>query len=220
MNPGVELANIRQIRLYFFAILVYAGIAGFLIMPTVQRMQTSQRVQTQLTQYLKQKQSHKAVTPVPLSGTPVSISIERLGINLPVAPGYYNVSTQKWTLDNHHVFTDNYTNTNPTVSEKQSKTTVIYGHDTPGVLVKTSELTHGDILTIDTQNGYQFRYYYDKSKVVPPNDTSVLREKNKGDSVILLTCTGAWYQSRRAMYFHLIDVQKISPHVAANKAHS
>jgi len=215
MNTDSVLLNlqIRQLRLYLLAILVYVGIASLVVLPVISKNNTDRIVKAQLSQYLKQADSKKAAaaSPVsPIKGAPVSISIGRLGINLPVAPGYYNFNTQKWTLDSKHVFTNNYTDPNPLVGTDQSRVTVLYGHDIPGILVKTSQLAYGDIMTIDTQNGYRFRYYYDKSKVVVPTDTSILTEQNTGDPVILVTCTGTWYQFRHAMYFRLLDVQKIS----------
>lgn len=199
----------RQLRLYMLTILVYLGIASLIVVPMIQRDRTNQTVNAQLSQYLHSTKSRGAVSEASIGGIPASISIKRLDINLPVAPGYYNLSTRKWTLDNKHVFTDNYTNTNPVVGTHQSRVTVIYGHDIPGVLVKTSQLTHGDIMTIDTQNGYRFRYYYDRSEVLVPTNTSILNEENTGDPVALVTCTGTWYQFRHAMFFRLIDVHKV-----------
>jgi LPXTG-site transpeptidase (sortase) family protein len=145
-----------------------------------------------------------------ISGSPSSISIDRLNINLPVAPGYYNFNTKKWTLDSKHVFTDNLDNANPIVSNTQTNVTVFYGHDIPGILVNTSNLVYGDILKVNTVNGYTFTYYYDHDKVVSPTDASFLSAKNTGDSVALMTCTGEFYQSRHVMYFRLISISKIN----------
>jgi LPXTG-site transpeptidase (sortase) family protein len=205
--------RVSQLRLYILAILVYLGIASLVVVPAAQRAHTSQQVKAQLSQYVRQTGSQKAPAAAAapqISGTPAAISIDRLGINLPVAPGYYNIGTQKWTLDSKHVFTDNYTTANPVIATKQTQVTVMYGHDIPGVLVKTAQLTYGDILTVNTQNGYVFRYYYDQSKVVTPNDTSILHETNTGDPLMLVTCTGARYQFRHAMYFHLLSVHKVT----------
>lgn len=201
-----------QLRLYGFAVLLYMAIASLFIVPAAQKQHTKSMVADQLSQYLREKSVNKKAGSslvLAASGTPTAIHIDRLHINLPVAPGYYNQITHKWTLDGRHVFTDNYTNPNPIISAHQEKTMFIYGHDIPGVLVGTSGLVHGDILTIDTQNGYQFRYYYEKSRVLNPTDTSVLNEENTGDPVILATCTGAWYQFRHAMYFKLLSIRKL-----------
>ncbi|HEX4774930.1 MAG TPA: sortase [Candidatus Saccharimonadales bacterium] len=219
MSTDSILLNARssEFRLYLFAALVYASVAGLILMPTISKHQTQLAVNTQLSQYLKQASSKNAVA-MPIVGTPASISIQRLGIDLPVAPGYYNFSTHKWTLDSQHVFTDNFTDPNPVVGSKQARVTVLYGHDIPGILVKTSQLVHGDILAITTKNGYRFRYYYDRSKVIVPTDTSILSEQNTGDPVILVTCTGTWYQFRHAMYFRLINVQKLPDQPAGASA--
>ena len=214
---------LSQVKLYSLAILVYAGIASLFIVPALHRSQTSQTVKTQLSDYVqnskKQNSSSKSAALV-ISGAPTEISIARLGIKLPVAAGYYNLSSQKWTLDSKHVFTDNYTNRDPLIGTSQPNVTLFYGHDIPGILVNTSQITYGDILTINTTNGYRFKYFYTRSKVVAPTDASILTEKNKGEPVVLVTCTGTWYQSRRAMYFKLLDTQKITSEVQISRSSS
>lgn len=210
-QPSMIASNAwRKLRLYLLASLVYVGIASLVIVPALQRYSTSQRVKAQLTHYIHQAALHKpaaASSPSPISDIPVTITISRLGINLPVAPGYYNQFSRKWTLDSIHVFTDSSTTPHPLVSTKQFRVTVFYGHDIPGILISTSQLTYGDIMTITTQNGYVFQYYYDTAKVVAPTDTTILDEPNRGDPVSLVTCTGLWYQFRHVMYFHLLSVQ-------------
>jgi LPXTG-site transpeptidase (sortase) family protein len=220
MSPNSLAINssVQRLRLYLFAVLIYFGIASLFAVPVLQRDHTAQVVRSQLVQYLKQSNAHRsaaAVAPAPISGAPVSISIPRLGITLPIAPGYYNSATRKWTLDSKHVFTDNYTDPNPLVGTNQSHVSFLYGHDIPGVLVKTSQLVYGDRMTINTGNGYQFQYYYDKSAILNPTDSSVLNQVNTGDPVVLSTCTGTWYQFRHAMYFRLVNVQKIAAAPAA-----
>lgn len=202
-------ARVYQFRLYVFAFLVYMGIASLLAVPAIQKAQTQAEVKNSLARYLNESRGQPSGAVLAAAGAPASIEIKRLSIKLPAAPGYYNVATRKWTLDNSHVFVDNSTNPNATISTHQQNITFIYGHDIPGVLIKTSQLTYGDIMTINTQNGYQFRYYYDKSRVISPTDISVLSEKNTGDSVVLATCTGTWYQFRHAMYFKLLSVRKL-----------
>lgn len=214
MSSALFVLRPGEIRLYLFAILVYMLIASLFVVPFMQQAQTESAVRNDLSQYLTQ---NSVVSPdstgtnsvLAAKETPVQLSIDRLNIKLPIKPGYYNPVTRKWTLDNTSVFVDSHTRPNPSVSAKQEHITFIYGHDTPGVLLNTSNLVYGDIMTIDTQNGYRYRYYYNKSKVINPLETSVLSEKNTGDPVVLATCTGVWYQFRRVMYFHLISVQKM-----------
>lgn len=215
MNADSLLAPSRnwQLKLYLLAALVYIGAFSLIAIPTLSRYHTAQVVKTQLSQYLKKDPAQNqavALAGPPTSGTPVFISISRLGINLPIAPGFYSPATHTWTLNSKDVFTDNNIDPNPIISTDQSRVTFLYGHDIPGVLIKTSQLVYGDTMTIDTANGYQFEYYYDRSAVVPPTDSAILNQANTGDPVELMTCTGIWYQSRHVMYFHLLGVKKLA----------
>ncbi len=197
-----------QLRLYVLAVSVYLSAFLLYFSPNIQQHYTNQAVKNQLSSYMVNNHQDGPVQEQ-VSGPPAQISIKRLNINLPVSAGYYNAASKKWTLDNKHVFTDNFTNSNPVISTKQDNVTVLYGHDLPGLLVNTSQVAYGDILSITTTNGYRFNYYYVDSRVVKPDDTSILHEKNTGNPVALVTCTGAWYQNRRVMYFKLIDAVKI-----------
>ena len=198
-----------KLRLYFLGAFIYVVIASIILIPVIKREHTEQVVKAQLSQTLKQNQKKNYQMPR-VSGTPVSISISRLGINLPIAPGEYNPRTHTWTLNSRDVFTDNNIDPNPIISTEQARTTFLYGHDIPGVLVKTSELVFGDRMTLTTNNGYAFNYYYDNSAVVAPTDTSIINQPNTGDPVELMTCTGIWYQSRHVMYFRLLSVNKVT----------
>ncbi len=194
-------------------VLVYLGILSLIVVPIINHDHAVYVVKTQLMQYLKTtpESPAAAAAAVPLiSGTPISLSINRLSINLPIMPGFYRPASQTWTLNSEDVFTDNNINPNPIISTDQKQVTFLYGHDIPGILIKTSQLVYGDLMTINTNNGYRFSYYYADSAIVPPTDSAILSQANIGNPVELMTCTGLWYQFRHVMYFHLISVTNIS----------
>lgn len=196
-----------QFRVYGLGIIFYFVLSSILIVPAIQHREAQRKVAAQLTNYINKSKINTVKNTV-IVGEPTSIEIPRLNISLPVTKGYYNYNTKKWTLDSKHVFTNTLSNPDPQISTNQTNTLMIYGHDIPGVLVTTSQLVYGDILKINTSNGYQFTYYYDKDKKVVPIDKSILTEKNVGDPIMLVTCTGTYYQFRHVMYFKLIEEHK------------
>src|SRR5476651_1209436 len=180
-NIFTSLKRARSLRAYSLATAVYVGVASLIIVPIIERHITTVHVKNQLTSIISQndkvKSSALPPTVAEISDKPTFISIDRLNIHLPVASGFYNFNTHLWTLDSKHVFTSNFSTKNPAIGTAQTDTLVFYGHDIPGILKSTSGITYGDILTIDTQNGYTFRYYFDRDKVVDPTNTSILTEK-------------------------------------------
>ena len=197
------LRAVAKHRPLLFATVFYVAIAALIVTPFVSQALTERTVHAQLIadERVLNETGQMVAPAVPVSGLPVHLAIKRLGISFPVAKGYYDIARQGWTLDSSHVFIDAYTNPNPSISTDQTRDAVIYGHNFNDVLGKTTELVPGDILTLTTDNGYQFDYYFVQSTSVVPNDVSVLSLESKQYPVMLVTCTGLWDQSRRVMYF-------------------
>jgi LPXTG-site transpeptidase (sortase) family protein len=189
-------------RVLLFTALFYAVVALLAAMPSISRALTEKQVHQQL---LVAERVSTHATPVATvasaTGLPVQLSIKRLGINFPVAKGYYNSASLKWTLDSNHVFVNAYTNPDPVIGANQTTDVVLYGHNFNNVLGKTTEMVPGDILSLRTDTGYQFNYYFVKSEAVNPNTTNILSLNSKQYPVMLVTCTGIFDQVRRVMYF-------------------
>lgn len=198
------LRKVAARRVLLFAVFFYAVVALLAAMPTISRALTERQVHKQLlvAEHVAQAQNSSADNTVTsATGLPVQMTIKRLGISFPVIKGYYNSAARKWTLDSNHVFVNAQTNRNPVISTNQTTDVVLYGHNFNSVLGKTTEMVPGDILSIRTDTGYQFNYYFVKSEAVNPNNVSILNLDSKQYPVMLVTCTGIFDQVRRVMYF-------------------
>ncbi|MFZ3010147.1 MAG: sortase [Candidatus Microsaccharimonas sp.] len=141
--------------------------------------------------------SHRIVT-----GHPVTFSIERLGINLPVKDGVYDAQTKDWTLTDDAVFFATIT----TEPNDTRGNTFIYGHNQSQVIGAMQDIVVGDTLTIQTSNGLTFTYVYSHDSFVAPTFTAALKEDPDVPQLTVMTCEGIWSQSRRLMYFNLLEV--------------
>lgn len=140
-----------------------------------------------------------------IHGQPVRLSVERLGVDLPIAPGVYDAQTGEWSLADSTAFFI------PSTAEPNELTgnTYIYAHNNRSAFSPLSGLREGDALTIDTDNGYRFTYVYTSDKNVAPDETSVITAKSDKPQVTLQTCEGLFSQARRLMYFSYQDVGEI-----------
>jgi LPXTG-site transpeptidase (sortase) family protein len=137
-----------------------------------------------------------------LSGHPISFAIEELGINLPIRDGVYNTQTNDWTLSGDAVFFAALT----TEPNEASGNTFIYGHNQPQVIGPMKDIAVGDIVTNKTSNGHTFLYEYVRDAIIAPTFTEVLREDPKTPQLTVMTCEGIWSETRRLMYFDLVEV--------------
>jgi LPXTG-site transpeptidase (sortase) family protein len=137
-----------------------------------------------------------------ISGHPISFSVERLGINLPVRDGVYDSQTKEWTLSGDAVYF-------ATITREPNDTlgnTFIYGHNQPQVIEPMKDVQVGDIVTIGTSNGLTFRYTYTHDSIVAPTFTAALKERPENPQLTVMTCEGIWSETRRLMYFDLLEV--------------
>lgn len=137
-------------------------------------------------------------------GTPNGIYIPRLGIDLEVRPGTYDIPSQTWDLSwdaSHYAIQTSLAN-------NRSGLTLIYGHNTQAVFGKTKNLQVGDIVEIRTTEGPTFVYTFISDSVVSPNDTSIFLYDEDKPQLSLLSCTGRWNESRRIMNFSLLTVRQ------------
>lgn len=209
-----KLSGKDSLKIYGYAFSVYFIAAAVILTPIFEKRQVAAQVKEEAARIQQQSaDSPKKEEPV-IVDEPTRFTINRLGIDFPVIEGVYNTSNQKWTLDNQHIFMSAAADGNMTISnsaEQQKNIAVFYGHNFTKMLGKTDSLVVGDILTIQTRNGYVFKYHYAHDQIVKPDSVAVLNTPNKDESVALITCTGSWNQLRRIMYFKpLGSVQKIT----------
>jgi LPXTG-site transpeptidase (sortase) family protein len=142
------------------------------------------------------------VTPDPLlSGTPVSIKIESVGIALEVAPGVYNPNDQSWSLSLDKAHWGNMTYP----ANNKSGLTFIYAHNRRGVFKSLPNVKLGDIAIVTTDNNQTFTYSFTASTVTKPEDASIFNYSGK-PILVLQTCTGTWYENRQLFVFDYASV--------------
>lgn len=143
-------------------------------------------------------------TPTLITGKPIRIQIPAIQVDLTVADGVYNFSTQKWTLSND---TAHYALPTTQPNNEQGNT-LIYGHYRKEVFSRLRLLQTGAEATITTDNGYTFRYILKSSEAVTPTDTSIFAYTGPAQ-LTLQTCSGAWMQNRQLYYFSFESVDKL-----------
>lgn len=132
---------------------------------------------------------------------PVQLQLPRLGITLAIKQGVYNKTTQSWPLDRSSAFVMQPWQDQNGV--QLPMTPVIYGHDIPAVFMHLSGVAPNEILVITQQNGQSYTLRYVDDVVVGPRDNSVFTVRYPS-SVLLMTCTGAHFESRRVLRFELV----------------
>lgn len=138
-----------------------------------------------------------------ISGQPSRIFVERLGIDLPVQDGVYDDQTGEWSLSDKAVYFATITD----LPNDNQGNTFLYGHNQKSVIGKMSGLVSGDVVSLVTTNGHEFRYAYTGDEFIKPDQTTVLYESPNKPRLTVMTCEGVWSQARRLMYFDLVEVK-------------
>jgi sortase (surface protein transpeptidase) len=136
---------------------------------------------------------------------PVLLQIPRLNITLSIKQGVYNSTYKNWPLDRSSAFV-----MQPWLDQngmQLPETPVIYGHDIPAVFMHLSGVAPNEILVITQQDGTRYTLRYVDDVVVDPHDNSVFKVRYT-DSVLLMTCTGTHFESRRVLRFELVGKQQ------------
>jgi len=136
-----------------------------------------------------------------VSGLPTHISIPHVGISIDVEKGYYNKSSQTWTLSTTKA---EYATVTPFPNDA-SGNTFIYGHNRREVFYRLLGVKPGDEAVITTANNHKFVYRMSERRDTKPTDTSLF--KYQGPPILTLqTCSGLWYQNRSLFVFKLVRV--------------
>jgi LPXTG-site transpeptidase (sortase) family protein len=191
-----------SIPLYIRVLPLQLAIAALFIVPAVQ-------VTTKSAEAMPAQKSSHVITAVPaqrkaaISGTPVRITVPRLNIDLPVAPGTYDATRKQWSIADT---TANYATDTAAPNDTINKT-FIYGHWSDGVFGRTKNLVSGDIAFVYTSNGHRFQYKFQEAHAVAPDQADKVFATFIGDpGLVLMTCQGWWAQERRMMYFNYESV--------------
>lgn len=134
-----------------------------------------------------------------ISGTPSHITIPTVNISIDVEPGYYNKSSQTWTLSTTKA---EYATVTPPANNGGGNT-FIYGHNRWEVFYKLLRVQPGDEAIITTANHHTFVYKMTGRRDTNPHDDSLFRYQ--GSPILTLqTCSGLWYQNRSLFVFNLV----------------
>ena len=139
--------------------------------------------------------------PNTIEGNPVRLDLPSLGLSLAVINGFYNTTTQTWTLTSDKV---QYATITPPPNN-DSGNTFLYGHYRSGVLATLHIIKPGAQAIITTDNGHTFTYTFVSSQVTDPNDDSVFTYKG-APILTIQTCSGLFFQNRQFFTFTLTKV--------------
>ncbi|HET7060393.1 MAG TPA: sortase [Candidatus Saccharimonadales bacterium] len=134
-----------------------------------------------------------------ISGMPSHISIPGVDISVDVEPGYYNKSSQAWTLSTTKA---EYATITPEANNGGGNT-FIYGHNRWAVFYKLLQAQPGDEAIVTTSNHHTFIYKMVGRRDTNPHDDSLFRYQ--GPPILTMqTCSGLWYQNRSLFVFNLV----------------
>lgn len=138
-----------------------------------------------------------------ISGWPSRLTIKNLKIDLAVKDGTYDEKSKQWPLSKDAVHYATLTD----LPNDSRGNTVLYGHNQNQVVGRMSDIRPGDMAIVKTTNGHEFHYSYVKDELVKPDDTDILFSSSSRPRLTIMTCDGFWSQSRRLMYFDLVEVR-------------
>ncbi len=123
------------------------------------------------------------------------MSIERLGVTLPIYPA--RVVGGKWETT-----TKGLSHASNSAGFGSSGNTVIYGHNWPNMLKRLPDLKPGDVITVSLSESEVITYTVTYTATIAPDDTSLTR--NTADSrLTLYTCIGLLDRDRYVVVAHL-----------------
>jgi LPXTG-site transpeptidase (sortase) family protein len=136
-----------------------------------------------------------------VSGFPSHIAVPSVDISVDIDPGYYNKSSQQWTLS---LTKAEYATITPLPNDANGNT-FIYGHNRWDVFYKLLKVQAGDQAIVTTTNHHTFTYQMTGQRDTKPTDTSLFTYK--GPPILTLqTCSGFWYQNRSLFVFKRVKV--------------
>lgn len=134
-------------------------------------------------------------------GVPVRVEVPSVSIDMSVKPGSYQPENKTWTTEGGMAFFADRT----VPANNNNGVTLLYGHGTWDVFGAIPNIREGAEAKVSTDNGLTFRYVFQSSRQVLPNDTSILT--NSGPpTLVLQTCSGPFDKYRTLVAFQLVEV--------------
>ncbi len=121
-------------------------------------------------------------------GTPQTITIEDLRINLPIIPAKVVNDTWETTF-----YGASYLTSSPIPGNKGNS--VIYAHNWVSLFGRLKQAKPGQQITIAFSNGTKKVFIIKNTKIVDQNDSSIV-DQTKDTRITLYTCTGFFDQQR------------------------
>lgn len=141
--------------------------------------------------------------PIVISGMPDRLTIpgsswNGVAVDLKVIPGYYDSSSDSWTLSGYNAQFAMMS----TMPNNVSGQSFIYGHNNDNVFGALRHVTPspGASAFLYTTNGHIFEYAFVKADSVGPNDSSILAY-NGPSELLIQTCTGSLNEWRTEYTF-------------------
>lgn len=188
-----------RVPLFIRILPAYLMVVGLFALPVWQREQANAQALESAKLAQSRLRDSKPAEVKFIEGKPAQIVLPRLGIDLPVIRGGYNIGATEWSVAG---LVANYAENTAYANNKQDKT-LIYGHWTPKVFGNTKNLKPGDIAYVYTENNHIFKYIFINNRSVAPTEVQVFDEFKGKPGLVLMTCDGSWAQDRRLMYFEL-----------------
>ncbi|MDB5160979.1 MAG: hypothetical protein JWO96_359 [Candidatus Saccharibacteria bacterium] len=129
-------------------------------------------------------------------GRPIRMVVPAVSIDLPVDEGFYDASSNTWTLSGTHAQFAMISS----LANNDSGNTFIYGHENRAVFVPLQAIKPGAEALLYTDNGHIFSYIYQTFTNLRPSDTSIL--SYKGPPILTVqTCSGNLFEWRQMFTF-------------------
>ncbi len=139
-----------------------------------------------------------------MAGLPVRVVLPDVGIELPIDPGYFDSSSNSWTLSGYRAQYAMIT----TLPNNHDGNTFIYGHNNKYVFGHIKTIQPGQKAVVYTENNYTFTYSFVSTVGVGPDDTSVF--DYTGPPILTIqTCSGNWNEIRQMYVFKFQNFNKI-----------
>jgi LPXTG-site transpeptidase (sortase) family protein len=127
---------------------------------------------------------------------PVYLEVPTVEISIGIDPGYYDYSTNTWTLSESKASFAVVSSMPNAVSGN----TYIYGHNKSSVFASMDDIKTKEKAIVTNAEGRKFTYKLSEVKDVSPSDLTYLRYRGK-PILTLQTCHGLWDQYRRLYIF-------------------
>jgi hypothetical protein len=141
---------------------------------------------------------HVSSSPVshPVTTKPKRLLLPSIDLGIDIDDATIDIHTNTWPLSNTNA---QYANFTSRLGSKRG-TMLLYGHNTWQVMRKTGDLKIGDEMVLLDENGQEWKFRFDHSESVIPENVGFIYE-DVPFRVVAFTCDGWNDQYRRLMYF-------------------